>query len=129
MPCRGDLTNVSTAFDSATPLDLTPDGYPRSLPDGVIAHKLVLRNVQLHAMAGRYVALWDGDGVVDVLFDAKVASVGKRRLEFDFNPTANPDCWARGEAYCGDNVSALLCVWLCSHLWPCVTRVTGGYAC
>ena len=42
--------------------------------------------------------------MVDVQFDAKVASVGKRRLEFDFTPTANPDCWARGEAYCGDNV-------------------------
>jgi len=51
--CRGDLTNVSTAFDSGTPLDLTPDGYPRSLPDGVIAHKLAVRNVQLRSMPGR----------------------------------------------------------------------------
>lgn len=50
---RGDLTNTSTAFDSGTPLELTPDGYPKSLPDGITAHKLVLRNVQLHAMAGR----------------------------------------------------------------------------
>lgn len=56
-------------------------------------------------MLCRYVALWDGDGVVDIRFDAKVSSVSKGRLEFDYTPTANPDCWATGAAYCGDNVS------------------------
>jgi hypothetical protein len=45
--------NVSTAFDAQIPLELSPDGYPLRLPEGVIAHKLALRNVQLHAMPGR----------------------------------------------------------------------------
>lgn len=50
---RGDLTNISPLFDAGVTLELRPDGYPRSLPEGVIAHKLVLRNVQTRAMPGR----------------------------------------------------------------------------
>lgn len=62
----------------------------------------------LYVRTHRYVALWDGDGVVDVRFDATVSAVGKNRLEFDYTPTANMDCWATGAAYCGDNVSQVL---------------------
>ena len=63
----------------------------------------MMRNVQLHAMPGRYVALYDGDGTISFAFDAKVASVSKGRVEFKFVPTANMACHATGAAYCGDN--------------------------
>lgn len=59
-------------WDTQDPLTLRPDGYPASLPPGTIAHKLALRNVQLKAMPGRYVALFDGEGSLDFGFDAKV---------------------------------------------------------
>lgn len=59
-------------WDTQDPLTLRPDGYPASLPAGKIAHKLALRNVQLKAMPGLYVALFDGEGSLDFGFDAKV---------------------------------------------------------
>jgi hypothetical protein len=39
---------------------------------GKLAHKLLLRNLQLHAMPGRWVCLYDGEGTLDLQFDAKV---------------------------------------------------------
>ena len=60
----------------------------------------MLRDVHFHAPAGRYVCLYDGDGVLNFGFDATVATVGKGRVEFDFSPT-----WLVGceQAYCTDN--------------------------
>lgn len=87
-------------------LTLSGDGYPLFLPTSPVpqvAHKLTVRDVQLHAMPGRYVALYDGEGTLELGFDAKVASVSKGRVEFDFAPTSNPACAATGAAYCGDN--------------------------
>ncbi len=96
--------SFSSTFDTGESLGtLRADGYPQSLPAGRIAHKLTTRDVQLHAIPGRYVALFDGDGTLDFAFDAKVASVGKGRVEFDFTPTADLACAATGAAYCGDN--------------------------
>jgi hypothetical protein len=39
---------------------------------GKLAHKLLLRNLQLRAMPGRWVCLYDGEGTIDLQFDAKV---------------------------------------------------------
>jgi len=88
------------AFDNDTPLILRPDGYPASLADNQIVTKLMLRDVHLHAPAGRYVCLYDGDGEIDFMFDARVVAYGKNRIEFIFTPTVNLGC---EEAYCGDN--------------------------
>ncbi len=38
------------------------------------AHKLLLRNMQLHAWPGRYVVTWEGEGRLHFNFDASVAS-------------------------------------------------------
>ncbi|KAG2452608.1 hypothetical protein HYH02_002845 [Chlamydomonas schloesseri] len=84
-------------------LELRPDGYPARLPPNTIAHKLILRNVALHAWPGRYVVLWDGEGRLDFGFDAKVASRDRNRMEVILTPTADLTCLERGDAYCGDN--------------------------
>lgn len=62
-------------FDTGDALSLRPaDGYPSALPANKTAHKLMLRNLQLRAQAGRYVCLFDGEGTVDFEFDARVVS-------------------------------------------------------
>lgn len=61
----------------------------------------MLRDVHKHAVvAGRYVCLFDGEGEIDFGFDAKVTSITKNRIEFDFSPTERVGCT---DAYCGDN--------------------------
>jgi hypothetical protein len=67
-PCSS-LTNP---FDTNDTLPLSASGWPQSLPPGRLAHKLAVRDVQLRAMPGRYLALYDGDGTVELGFDAKV---------------------------------------------------------
>jgi hypothetical protein len=100
---RSNATHPWT-FDTQDKLTFRPsDGYPAFLPVNKIAHKLMIRNVRLHAMPGRYVALYDGDGSITFDFDSKVASVAKGRVEFDFTPTADLACAETGAAYCGDN--------------------------
>jgi len=63
---------VDFVWDTNVSLSLSSSGYPTSLPSGQFAHKLTVRNVQLHAMPGRYVALYDGEGTLEFAFDAKV---------------------------------------------------------
>jgi hypothetical protein len=87
------------------PINLRSDGYPAYLLPGQVLLKLMLRDLQRHAPAGRYVCLYDGDGVISFQFDAKVTLVGKGRVEFDFTPTWLDGCYA---AYCSDNGIALV---------------------
>ena len=59
-------------FHTGDNVTLGAHDWPTSLPPGRYVHKLALRNVQLHAPSGRYVALYDGDGTLDFNVDAKV---------------------------------------------------------
>jgi hypothetical protein len=72
MPClcySGDWR-----WDTQDTLTLDAAGWPTSLPTGRIAHTLTVREVPpFAAVPGRYVALWDGDGQVDVEFEARVS--------------------------------------------------------
>jgi hypothetical protein len=62
-------------WDTQDKLALDAAGWPTSLPTGRIAHTLTVREVPPYAaVPGRYVALWDGDGQVDVEFEARVSS-------------------------------------------------------
>ena len=72
LPLRRTIAPPWATWDTQDPLELRADGYPAALPPGKIAHKLAVRNVQLHSMPGRYVALYDGEGILDFGFDAKV---------------------------------------------------------
>eukprot|EP00798_Chlamydomonas_sp_ICE-L_P027889 gene27889-12006_t len=74
LTANADDTSLQNPFDTQVTLELRPDGYPARLPLNTIAHKLLLRDVQLHAMSGRYVCLYDGEGRLDFGFDAQVVS-------------------------------------------------------
>jgi hypothetical protein len=73
------------------PIHLRPDGYPSRLLPNQCLTKLMLRDVQFHAPAGRYVCLYDGDGVLIFGFDATVLTIGKGCIEFDFKPSTVRD--------------------------------------
>ena len=67
---------------------------------------LSLRDVCTHTVAGRFVALYDGDGFLDFGMDATVISFAKGRVEIDFSSSCDPSCWfdkAGWKAYCTDN--------------------------
>jgi hypothetical protein len=87
-------------WGNGMPINLRPDGYPAFLLPGQMLVKLILRDVQLHAPRGRYVCLYDGDGVINFSFDAKLLTSAKGRIEFEFNPTWLVGCTA---VYCNDN--------------------------
>ncbi|PSC77042.1 type 1 secretion target domain [Micractinium conductrix] len=76
---------------------------PDTTPTNAFDTGLILRNVLLRAMPGRYVVLWDGEGRLEFAFDSKLVSHAKKRAEFVFAPTSNPECAETGAAYCGDN--------------------------
>ena len=92
-------------WGNGMPIHLRSDGYPAYLLPGQVLLKLMLRDVQRHAPAGRYVCLYDGDGAISFQFDATVTLVGKGRVEFEFTPTWLDGCYA---AYCSDNGIALV---------------------
>jgi hypothetical protein len=66
--------SLENVWDTGLSLELRPDGYPARLPPNTVAHKLLQRNMLLHAWPGRYVVLYDGDGRLDFEFDASVSS-------------------------------------------------------
>ena len=66
--------SLDNPFDTGVNLTVDASGWPTSLPPNTIAHKLTVRDVQLHAMPGRYVVLYDGDGTLDFEFDSQVCS-------------------------------------------------------
>ena len=49
--------SLSNPWDTGDALSLDGAGWPTSLPANKYAHKLAVRDVQLRAMPGRYVAL------------------------------------------------------------------------
>jgi len=96
----GHLPERETRWENGMEVHLRDDGYPAYLEPGQILGKLMLRDVQYHAPAGRYTCLFDGDGVIEFGFDAQTVAVGKNRLEFIFEPTWREGCTS---SYCGDN--------------------------
>lgn len=96
----GLLPRRETSWGNGMQIHLRDDGYPAFLAPGQMLVKLMLRDVQYHAPAGRYTCLFDGDGVVEFGFDAETVAIGKNRVEFMFNPTWRDGCTS---TYCGDN--------------------------
>ena len=67
------------------PLDLTSDGWVKSLRPGQRAESLICR-VKGHYPAGKYICLYDGTGTINFGFDAKVQSQSEGRTVLDVNP-------------------------------------------
>jgi len=83
---------------------LDPDGFPTHLQYTQQLGKLMMRDVYLHAPAGRYVCLFDGEGELQFGMDAAIVSYAKGRVEIDYSPTGDIQCFAQFESsYCSDN--------------------------
>lgn len=91
------IENGMNAWDTDV-LDSIPrdaDGYPLQLPYPVTGAETtqIVRTVWANTEslpAGTYVVLWDGNGSIEVGFDASNTNqTGPNRLEFDLTPGAN----------------------------------------
>lgn len=63
------------------------DGYPASLTSGQAAASLVYAGMGNRYPGGEYVALWDGDGDVELRWDANELSRGANRVLARVNPS------------------------------------------
>jgi hypothetical protein len=76
----------SNPWDSGETLTLTSDGWP-ILNTGQAAHTIMMIDTKGAYPAGRYVCTYDGDGKVELGYDAKVVSRNGNRIEADVNPS------------------------------------------
>jgi len=100
------FTNRQYEWGNGQAISLRPDGYPARLEPWQALITLTVRDVCLHAPAGRYVCTFDGDGELDFGLDAKTVAFQKGRIDVDFTPTCTRECWfdkAGWQAYCSDN--------------------------
>ncbi|MFV1494009.1 hypothetical protein VWX97_01965 [Phaeobacter sp. JH18-32] len=68
---------------------LDPDGWPTAIPPELgSVGTLILTDLPAEAasLAGRYVLLFDGDGIVEVTGRAKNIRYGKTEIRFDYTP-------------------------------------------
>lgn len=90
--------------------NLTAADEPSELREAQALITLMARDVCKHAIDGRYVLLYDGDGEIDVGMDARAVAFQSGRIDFDFAPTCRRECWfdrAEWVPYCSDNGIAL----------------------
>jgi len=68
---------------------LTRDGYPAFLPKDRVAGTFAYRDTKRFIPPGRYHVLYDGDGLLDFAFDAKVieSTEAKGYMVIDFRPS------------------------------------------
>jgi hypothetical protein len=76
----------SNPWDSGQTLRLDANGWP-ILRDGQAAHTVMYIDTQGAYPAGRYVCTYDGDGEVELGYDARVVSRRKGRVVADVTPT------------------------------------------
>ena len=76
----------SNPWDSGETLKLDANGWPILRP-GQAAHTVMYIDSQGAYPAGRYVCTYDGDGVVDLGFDARVVSRKKGRIVAEVTPS------------------------------------------
>ena len=98
------------------PVQVDAHGWPAVLSPTQRLGKLMLRNVQYHAPAGLYTVLYDGQGKLEFGMDARVVSRDQGRMVVRVNTTANLECHATLQPYCGDN-GVFLEVCACVVMW------------
>jgi len=76
----------SDPWDSGQTLKLNAQGWP-ILRAGQAAHTVMYADTQGAYPAGRYICTWDGDGDVDMDFDARVVSKRNRRIVAEVKPS------------------------------------------
>jgi hypothetical protein len=91
-------------------INQTALGYPREVHEAQALITLIARDVCKHAIDGRYVLLYEGEGEIDLGMDSKAVAFQAGRIDFDFTPTCDATCWfdrAGWVPYCTDNGIAL----------------------
>lgn len=76
----------SAPWDSGETLRLNADGWP-ILRAGQAAHTIMYHDTRGAYPGGRYVCTFEGDGEVDLGFDARVVRKSKNRVVADVTPT------------------------------------------
>jgi hypothetical protein len=79
-------TGGSKPWDSGETLNLDANGWP-ILRDGQAAHTIMYIDTKGSYPAGRYVCTYDGDGVVELSYDATVVSRRAGRVVANVTPT------------------------------------------
>ena len=100
------FTNRQYQWGNGVPMNLSSHGYPRELKPVQALISLMARDVCKHAIDGRYVLLYEGDGEIDLGMDAKAVAFQSGRIDFDFTPTCRRECWfdrAEWVPYCSEN--------------------------
>ena len=104
------FTNRQYQWGNGVPMNLSSTDYPLEVQETQALITLMARDVCKHAVDGRYVLLYEGDGEIDLGMDARAVAFQSGRIDFDFTPTCNPSCWfdrAEWRPYCTDNGIAL----------------------
>ena len=84
---------ISQSFDTntwatSTQQHLRPDGYPAYLLTYQRLSTLMIRDLHGHIKAGRYIVLYDGDGVMAFRMDVSMTKRSVGRIEIQVNPSA-----------------------------------------
>ena len=77
----GDTSTYT--WNDNRPIEIDEDGWVTSLLPNQKAHTLMCREISGHYPAGRYVCLYEGEGTIQLKFDARVVSQSPGRIEFD----------------------------------------------
>ena len=78
----------SSPWNSGEELRLNENGYPL-LADGQAAHTHVMIDNEGAYPAGKYICTYDGEGDIELAFDAKVTRRGNNRIELSVTPSDN----------------------------------------
>ena len=89
------FANRQYEWGNGVPMDLsTATDFPLTVRETQALIVLMARDVCKHAVDGRYVLLYEGEGEVDLGMDARAVAFQSGRIDFDFIPTCTPSCWA-----------------------------------
>jgi len=58
-------TIPGAGYGTGPPLDLTPDGWPRSIPSNSFAESLLYTELQGRYFSGRYMCMWTGEATIE----------------------------------------------------------------
>jgi hypothetical protein len=83
--------SIQYTWNTGQSFPTLPNGYPSSLYANMSVGKLLLRDLQKYYpsinQTNKYVLLYDGDGVIQLGFDATVTEYSAGRIKFIVTPS------------------------------------------
>ena len=84
-------SSIQYTWNTSQSFPKGPDGYPSSLYANMSLGKLLLRDIQGKypniTQTNKYVLLYDGDGIIDLGFDAAITELSAGRIKFSVTPS------------------------------------------